>query len=482
MPSGGAAPQPTFKGHVATTQDALILFEACLQGHLSHVLRRPRDRERSSLIRSGYVFVYEENASGIKRWTDGVTWSPSRILGNFLVYRELDKKFSPGDKRRAIKKNTYRPNQPREPCPSPRALENDQRDDCGGSRTPSEVERQLIGSLIDSYDFEANGLIKKTMSLTLQGGTYHLVSYYKIHDVIANNLRQPSQIESLQYIRPRSELTLKQIFRSPIEQVDELGGIPRDGYRPYGSGMSPKGFVQNYPAPCSMARHYPTMSQAPAGRSCIEVPPMLPSYMQTNMIGKQLPSQRPRNGRYDQAGHKRSFDSFNRVVSKSISPTSMVPRSDEQHTMMDPSSNLQTSITSSDPVPLDSSIVAYRSSPYIDPGHSPRGSHQSSRPPPVPMKCEDRHESRQRPGLVYDTASAPFCGHRLTPQINQATYSQTQSTSVNVSMVWTRSYPTTVVALNPGTFVPHSTYRLNRQYEPELSPIPGLHTSLGNNK
>jgi hypothetical protein len=88
MSTGAAVLQPTYTGHVSTTNDALILFEACLSGHLNHVPRRPHDRERNSLIRSGCVFIYEENASGIKRWTDGVTWSPSRILGNFLVYRE----------------------------------------------------------------------------------------------------------------------------------------------------------------------------------------------------------------------------------------------------------------------------------------------------------------------------------------------------------------------------------------------------------
>ena len=108
MSPGGAALKPTFQGRVATTQDALILFEACLQGHLAHVHRRPHDRERSSLIRSGSVFIYEENASGIKRWTDGVTWSPSRILGNFFGYRELQRPFSPGKKKRATKKQQRR--------------------------------------------------------------------------------------------------------------------------------------------------------------------------------------------------------------------------------------------------------------------------------------------------------------------------------------------------------------------------------------
>jgi hypothetical protein len=52
----------------------------------------------------GNVFIYEENASGIKRWTDGVTWSPSRIMGNFLVYRELSEPFPAGEKKKAKKR------------------------------------------------------------------------------------------------------------------------------------------------------------------------------------------------------------------------------------------------------------------------------------------------------------------------------------------------------------------------------------------
>lgn len=48
------------------------------------VTRRLRDDERK-LVRSGQVFVFDERESGIKRWTDGLLWSPSRILWNFLV-------------------------------------------------------------------------------------------------------------------------------------------------------------------------------------------------------------------------------------------------------------------------------------------------------------------------------------------------------------------------------------------------------------
>jgi hypothetical protein len=62
------------------------------------------DREREELINRGHVFIYEKHSSGIKRWTDGLNWSPSRVLGNFLIYRELEKAFPLGEKKKVIKK------------------------------------------------------------------------------------------------------------------------------------------------------------------------------------------------------------------------------------------------------------------------------------------------------------------------------------------------------------------------------------------
>ena len=232
MSSGPAALQPTFMGHVATTNDALILFEACLSGQLSHVPRRPHDRERSMLIRSGCIFIYEENASGIKRWTDGVTWSPSRILGNFLIYRELEKPFPPGEKKRAMRKaNRSRPNRPGEPYNRPDSTSGTyspttpSSSTLSGDRAPDERERALIGSLVDSYGFKAEGLVKKTMSVTVQGVAHHLVSYYSLSDVFSGLLRTPSQTESLGFVHPRPELTSKQSFRSPLEEREDFEGI-----------------------------------------------------------------------------------------------------------------------------------------------------------------------------------------------------------------------------------------------------------------
>ncbi|KAJ5669280.1 hypothetical protein N7462_010350 [Penicillium macrosclerotiorum] len=264
MVNGTAAVlEPTFTGYVATTQDALILFEACLTGVLHHVPRRPHDRERSHLVRSGSVFIYEENSSGIKRWTDGVTWSPSRILGNFLVYRELEKPFPPGEKKRAMKKANRRPvpaTRPGEPYP--------RHDSNGSGYSPtstsgafgerphqSEVERALVGSLVDSYGFKDSGLVKKTMSVTVMGVTHHLVSYYSVDDVMRGVLNPPSMVDSLRYIRPRVELTQKQSFRAPIDDLETSAlENPHDpshaalyGYRPP-QMMAPPGYGMPNPS------------------------------------------------------------------------------------------------------------------------------------------------------------------------------------------------------------------------------------------
>ncbi|KAK3831949.1 MAG: gluconate transport inducer 1/Pac2, partial [Linnemannia gamsii] len=71
-------------GKIDETVDALIILEACRQGVMPRITRPPNP----SLIIPGSVFVFDEQESGICRWTDGKIWSPSRISGNFLVYRE----------------------------------------------------------------------------------------------------------------------------------------------------------------------------------------------------------------------------------------------------------------------------------------------------------------------------------------------------------------------------------------------------------
>src|ERR1700731_3573777 len=81
----------TYCGHVRTPADAIKLFEACRLGLLPRVQRRLSEKERQS-IKSGSVFVWDEREAGMRRWTDGKSWSASRVSGSFLTYREMEGK------------------------------------------------------------------------------------------------------------------------------------------------------------------------------------------------------------------------------------------------------------------------------------------------------------------------------------------------------------------------------------------------------
>jgi hypothetical protein len=126
---------------------------------IPRVTRRLVDSERK-MITSGSVFVFDEDESGIKRWTDGFFWSPSRILGNFLLYRETEKRGAghrgarndadPGDQAGVAdgaKSEGQTLSRPR------------------GETTRLGIDRQrersLVGSLTNSYKFKAGGMMKK---------------------------------------------------------------------------------------------------------------------------------------------------------------------------------------------------------------------------------------------------------------------------------------------------------------------------------
>lgn len=188
--------------------------------------RPPYDRECGQLTRSGCVYIYEEHSSGIKCWTDGIPWSPSRILNNFLVYRELHAPFSPGEKTRATKKpkkangSTVKSESTSESSINGIFTHHAAAQATGGS-TGSDLERQVYGSLIDSYEFKEGGLMKKTISINYRGAPHRLVSYYTADDVINGRLQQPMHDPTLNRLVPRVELLASQNFRCPIE-IDEV--------------------------------------------------------------------------------------------------------------------------------------------------------------------------------------------------------------------------------------------------------------------
>ncbi|GJE95264.1 Gti1/Pac2 family-domain-containing protein [Phanerochaete sordida] len=213
--------EPPWSGWIETTGDALLILEAARRGLIPRVTRRLVDSERK-MITSGSVFVFDEDESGIKRWTDGFFWSPSRILGNFLLYRETEKRGAGHRSARAERE----------------VQEEEIKTEAGQSlsRPKSEAtrlgidrqrERSLVGSLTNSYKFKPGGMMKKTFSLTIGGVAQHLISYYKVEDVEQGRLRSPSTLPELASLDISPEYLDKTHFRNPPKVEIGVDGIPR---------------------------------------------------------------------------------------------------------------------------------------------------------------------------------------------------------------------------------------------------------------
>lgn len=208
----------SYYGYVETVEDAVMIVEACRFGRLMRVKRRLLDKERQG-IRSGSVFVFVERESGIRRWTDGKVWSPSRICGEFLIYRELESRQPPASRKAAVPPPAAQPQvnwteqvarilavkaktaEDDEPAAKHRRLE----EEAGADEMTEEQKATTVANIRmalaaaaapdepgpahaspapsaaapKSMIFKKDGLIKKTISLTVAEETYHLICYFK---------------------------------------------------------------------------------------------------------------------------------------------------------------------------------------------------------------------------------------------------------------------------------------------------------------
>ncbi|KAJ2750554.1 Gluconate transport-inducing protein [Coemansia aciculifera] len=164
----------TYHGFIDTAHDALIIFEACNRGLLPRVQRRFSDRERRT-IRSGAVYVWDEEETGMRRWTDGRTWSPSRVHGCFLIYYELE-----GRRHQFVNRNGSATNS-RGAHASPHSGQIEP--------TPFSSSHESCPPNIMQKE---QGLIKKALSLcTNDKRKLHLVCYYSREDVESGCLTSP---------------------------------------------------------------------------------------------------------------------------------------------------------------------------------------------------------------------------------------------------------------------------------------------------
>jgi hypothetical protein len=205
----------TYHGHVRTPNDAIILFEACRIGILPRVQRRLSEKERQQ-IKSGSVFVWDEREAGMRRWTDGKSWSASRVSGSFLTYREMEGKRG----------GSAVPTAPVAKRASGKSPDGSGTGDSDGEGP-------------DGYRYKPDGLMKQSFSITTSSGQHlHLISYYSRSN--SNNLPQPTNDAQLRHIRPPKnmypESTVNEAQTVPAVTRGPMPGSP---YSAPGHSMGP---------------------------------------------------------------------------------------------------------------------------------------------------------------------------------------------------------------------------------------------------
>ncbi|KAM3078332.1 Gluconate transport-inducing protein [Clarireedia jacksonii] len=211
---------------------------------LPRVQRRLSEKERQS-IKSGSVFVWDEREAGMRRWTDGKSWSASRVSGSFLTYREMEGKRGGGQF-----------------VPPPVSRMAGKTPDSGKG---SDDDQDMDGDGPDGYRYKPDGLMKQSFSITTSTGQHlHLISYFSRPHPNAPELMQPTNDPQLRGIVPVKgmypESTVHEaqgpaVTRAPMNQSPYMHPSQRV---PYGYSV-PQGGYAWPPSPVSTPpyQHHP---------------------------------------------------------------------------------------------------------------------------------------------------------------------------------------------------------------------------------
>lgn len=140
----------------------------------------------------------------MRRWTDGKSWSASRVSGSFLTYREMEGKRGSSSLGTPGNRTTKTPE--------------------SGHAEPDAGDAEEGP---DGYRYKPDGLMKQSFSIvTSQGQHLHLISYYSRSSPSSQVLRQPTADPQLSSIQPakgmypestvNDQSTVPAVTRSPM--------------------------------------------------------------------------------------------------------------------------------------------------------------------------------------------------------------------------------------------------------------------------
>jgi hypothetical protein len=152
----------------------------------------------------------------MRRWTDGKSWSASRVSGSFLTYREMEGKRGGSA------------------VPTPPVAKR-----ASGKSPDGSATGESDGEGPDGYRYKADGLMKQSFSITTQSGQHlHLISYYS--RLNSNNLPQPTNDPQLRHIRPPKNMYPESaVNETQIVPAVTRGPMPGSPYNAPGHSMAP---------------------------------------------------------------------------------------------------------------------------------------------------------------------------------------------------------------------------------------------------
>lgn len=195
----------TIYGYIGTYEEACLIVHASRIGALRPTAERLNTEEREK-IESGSIFCFIENTNGMKRWTDGRIWSPSKICGEFLIYQEVPRHMS----KNSIKKRKEFEKVVDVIQPSPR--------------------RSLREELLDRTTMH-----KKTVCIKHENESYHIIAYYRpifstssLLDIpyfqkLNGALKEHPELKSNDFLR--NELRLGDAFYTKYSLDREVGEL-----------------------------------------------------------------------------------------------------------------------------------------------------------------------------------------------------------------------------------------------------------------
>ncbi|KAF7311993.1 hypothetical protein MIND_00211200 [Mycena indigotica] len=234
MSSSQPSDIPPFYGAVETTMNALRLIHAARQGIIPRITRRLNDAERRSMIKSGAVFVFSVEESGIKRWTGPFFFllnlhitklTSSRWFtlvavayrGQLLVqvYREINERTNS----RGSQKRLYPSDETSRALSVRPTFPTHNRDPLTAIPDPRQAS--------EHGTFKPNGLIKKTITVTIEGSDLHLISYYTASDQHSGKLKRPTCRPDIMALTMDPRLFRSTNFRVPPKVEKAPDGTSR---------------------------------------------------------------------------------------------------------------------------------------------------------------------------------------------------------------------------------------------------------------